>query len=264
MRSARVPEDFGEWLDIPNASERFQEALDVAARAATEGIEVYANLDHAAVFTDPPYRVAGPLTQLGYEVGWDARCYPSPVDGCDYINVSAKLPADSAARRRGWFDHVAIVHPVDIAARDQMISQGYGNPFLHHLTWGIVPPARQGKEDLAYANRVIPYMVDVRRRMRDVIGQPPGTLILALPSGVVSHRDFDSLSSHWLADVSPDEVQIESMQGGGFLLQFFVLTGGRIEVALREGTTQTFNPKSVDKISRDEISTDQGVAPGTG
>ena len=47
------------------------------------------------------------------------------------------------------------------------------------------------------------------------------------------------------------------MQGGGFLLQFFVLAGGRIEVALRLGTQQTFNPKSVHKISRDEISTNQ-------
>ena len=44
------------------------------------------------------------------------------------------------------------------------------------------------------------------------------------------------------------------MEGGGFLLQFFVLEGGRIEVALRVRTRQTFNPKSVVKISRDEIS----------
>ena len=41
-------------------------------------------------------------------------------------------------------------------------------------------------------------------------------------------------------------------------MQFFVLDGGRIEVALRANTQQTFNPKSVHKISRDEISTDQG------
>jgi len=41
------------------------------------------------------------------------------------------------------------------------------------------------------------------------------------------------------------------------LLQFFVLTGGRIEVALRIDTQQTFNPKSVRKISEDEISTVQ-------
>ena len=47
------------------------------------------------------------------------------------------------------------------------------------------------------------------------------------------------------------------MEGGGFLLQFFVLTGGRIEVALRVETNQTFNPKSVNKISKDELSTAQ-------
>ena len=50
------------------------------------------------------------------------------------------------------------------------------------------------------------------------------------------------------------------MEGGGYLLQFFVLTGGRIEVALRVGTRQTFNPKSVHKISKDELSVDQGRA----
>jgi len=31
--------------------------------------------------------------------------------------------------------------------------------------------------------------------------------------------------------------QVECMQGGGFLLQFFVLAGGRVEVAMRNGTT---------------------------
>ena len=54
-----------------------------------------------------------------------------------------------------------------------------------------------------------------------------------------------------------DIILVEAMQGGGFLIQFFVLTGGRIEVALRVDTTQTFNPKSVHKISKDEISTIQ-------
>ena len=53
------------------------------------------------------------------------------------------------------------------------------------------------------------------------------------------------------------------MQGGGFLIQFFVLTGGRIEVALRVDTTQTFNPKSVHKISEDEISAVQGQVTKT-
>ena len=102
-------------------------------------------------------------------------------------------------------------------------------------------------------------MIEVRQKICQVIGDKPGTLICALPPGVVAHSDFAVLSRKWFAGISDDEVQVESMQGGGFLLQFFVLTGGRIEVALREGTSQTFNPKSVDKISRDEISTNQGT-----
>ena len=260
MSSVKIPEDFSSWLDILNASERFDEALEIAAQTAAAGIELFENLDHAAIFTDPPQRVAGPLKKLGYEVGWDARCYPSPVDGCDYINVSAKLSAASEAHKRGWFDHVAIVHPVDSEAHDLMLGHGYGNPFIHHLTWGIVPPDRHDEDDLSYASRVVPFMIEVRQKIYQVIGEKPGTLICALPPGVVAHSDFDSLARNWFAGTSDDEVQVESMQGGGFLLQFFVLTGGRIEVALRAGTRQTFNPKSVDKISRDEISTNQSAS----
>ena len=260
MGSVKIPEDFSRWLEISNARDRFDEALDIAVQTVAAGIQLFENLDHAAIFTDPPQRVAGPLKKLGYDVGWDARCYPSPVDGCDYINVSAKLSADSEAHRRGWFDHVAIVHPVDSEAHDLMLGHGYGNPFIHHLTWGIVPPERNGEDDLSYAGQVIPFMVKVRQKMHQVIGEQPGTLICALPPSVVSHDDFSSLSREWLTGTTDDEVQVESMQGGGFLLQFFVLTGGRIEVALRNGTMQTFNPKSVDKISRDEISTHQGAS----
>ncbi len=65
---------------------------------------------------------------------------------------------------------------------------------------------------------------------------------------------FQPLFEEWIGDVPEEEYQLEAMEGGGFLLQFFVLEGGRIEVALRVGTRQTFNPKSVIKISRDEIS----------
>ena len=54
-------------------------------------------------------------------------------------------------------------HPVDDAAREQMLSQGYGNPFVHHLTWGIVPPGRDdGSDDFAYAGKVIPFIVKVQ------------------------------------------------------------------------------------------------------
>ena len=84
------------------------------------------NPDHAAIFTDPSHLVAGPLKKLGYVAGWDNRCYPSPVDEHDYINVPSGLPADSPSREKGWFDYVAVVHPVDEEARKHMLSQGYG------------------------------------------------------------------------------------------------------------------------------------------
>ena len=239
-----IPEDFSRHLQIGNAGERFTEALDVAGRITAAGIELLPNLDHAAIFNDPPLLVAGPLKKLGYISGWDARCYPSPVDGQDYINVSARLPPESALRAQGWPDYVAVVHPVDVEARDHMLRQGYGNPFIHHLTWGIVPPPRELLDDFQYSERLISFMVHVRGRVETALAQDPGTLIIALPEAVL---DKPSLRR-------PENSQVETMEGGGFLLQFFVLTGGRIELALRAGTRQTFNPKSVYKISRDEIS----------
>ena len=243
-----VPKDFSAHLDIPNAKERLVEALYVANEIQAAGIALRSNLDHAAIFTDPPLLVAGPMKKLGYVSGWDARCYPSPVDGHDYINVSGQLPTGSSNRAAGWPDYIAVVHPVDLAAREHMLSQGYGNPFIHHLTWGIVAPDQGRDSDLAYANRLIEFMAKARLRIREVLQQDPGTLIIAVPSHVVS--DTALLQP----DLPSEEFQIETMEGGGFLLQFFVLTGGRIELALRSGTTQTFNPKSVYKISKDEIS----------
>jgi hypothetical protein len=243
-----VPSRFIEFLKIPNAEERLKEALDVAQALTAAGVQLKVNLDHAAIFTDPPHLVAGPMKQLGYVSGWDARCYPSPVDGHDYINVSGQLPTHSPRRDEGWPDYIAVVHPVDVAARDHMLSQGYGNPFIHHLTWGIVAPSRQGVDDLAYADRLIRFMVETRIRIQEALHQNPGTLIIALPETVLDHPNFQRPS------LPPSEFQVESMEGGGFLLQFFVLTGGRIELALRADTKQTFNPKSVYKISKDEIS----------
>ena len=253
-----LPEDFSNYLSVENAALRFKEAAEVAEKITARGVELYPNLDHAAIFTDPPYLVAGPLKQLGYVSGWDARCYPSPVDGCDYINVSARLPQENSARDRGWFDYVAVVHPVDEPALKHMLSQGSGNPFIHHLTWGIVPPRRTGEDNFVYASRLVPFMVETRKLIGEVIGDEPGTLIIALPQEVIDHPDFGESLSFWLDGISSEEYQVESMDGGGFLIQFFVLTGGRIEVALRVDTKQTFNPKSVHKISKDEISTVQG------
>ena len=253
-----LPENFSNYLSVENAALRFKEAAEVAEKITAKGIELYPSLDHAAIFTDPPYLVAGPLKQLGYVSGWDARCYPSPVDGCDYINVSARLPGENSARDRGWFDYVAVVHPVDEPALRHMLSQGYGNPFIHHLTWGLVPPRRTGEDNFVYASRLVPFMVETRRLIGEVIGDEPGTLIIALPQEVIEHPRFGESLSFWLDSMSSEEYQVESMDGGGFLIQFFVLTGGRIEVALRVDTKQTFNPKSVHKISKDEISTVQG------
>ena len=253
MSSCVVPDNFLKYLQIANAAERLGEAVSVATAIAETGISLHPNLDHAAIFTDPPLLVAGPMKQLGYVSGWDARCYPSPVDGQEYINVSGQLPADSPYRAQGWPDYIAVVHPVDVAARDHMLSQGYGNPFIHHLTWGIVPPPRV-MDDVAYAGRLIRLMRDSRSRIKSALSQEPGTLIIALPKPVIDHARFTQQFPQWIAPLPASEYQIEAMEGGGFLLQFFVLTGGRIELALRVDTKQTFNPKSVYKISKDEIS----------
>ncbi|HEY7788883.1 MAG TPA: hypothetical protein VIC33_00070 [Vicinamibacterales bacterium] len=252
--STQLPADFAQYLTIDNAAERFDEARWVAARIEPSGVALRPNLDHAAIFTDPPHLVAGPLKRLGYVSGWDARCYPSPVDGHDYINVSARLPEESPRRAGGWFDFAAIVHPVDVAAREHMLGQGYGNPFIHHLTWGIAPPERTENTDAAFAGRLVQFMAQARRRMADALGEQPGTLIMALPPELASDRAVLAQVPEWVSGLPREQYQVEAMEGGGFLLQFFVLTGGRIEMALRVGTRQTFNPRSVQKISRDEIS----------
>jgi hypothetical protein len=258
MNKPRLPQNLNDRLDISNASDRLNEAREVADKLTSAGVPLLRNPDHAAIFADPPHILAGPLKEMGYINGWDARCYPSPVDGHDYINVSSKLPDGLAAHEEGWFQYVAVVHPVDAPALQQMLAQGYGNPFIHHITWGISPPERPPEEDdLAYAGRVVMFMTEMRRKIGVAVGDEPGTLIMALPEGIVSHPDFASRLPEWVGDLADDSFQVEEMQGGGFLLQFFVLTGGRIEVALRIGTQQTFNPKSVHKISEDEISTVQ-------
>jgi len=257
-----LPENFSDVLSIANAGERFSEGLEVARKTADAGVAVEPAPDHAAIFSDPPQLVSGPMKSIGYELGWDTRCYPSPVDGCDFINVSARLDPNSAAYQQRWFRYVAVVHPVDDAASRQMQSRGYGNPFLHHLTLGIVPPERGDDDEFAYAGRVVSFMADVRRRMADVIGDAPGTLIAALPLEVIDDVRFREASCEWVDGLVPEEFQFQTMQGGGYLVQYFVLAGGRIEVALRVGTSQTFNPFSVEKISRDEISTHQDDEPG--
>ena len=75
---------------------------------------------------------------------------------------------------------------------------------------------------------------------------------------MVSRPGFREEFHGWVGGLDPEYWQVEAMQGGGFLLQFFILQGGRIEVAMRVDTNQVFNPKSVRKISAEEISTVQG------
>jgi len=251
-----MPEGFDQYLRIQNAKERFEEALDIARRLSEGGIALNTNADHYAIFSDPPRLLAGPLKQVGYVVGADNRCYPSPVDGCDYINVAASLPPLSPAREKGWPDHVAIVHPVDDSAFGRMMEQGYGNPFIHHITWGIALPGGPLTEDPA--GSLISRMVQIRERISELLSETPGTLIIALPREVVNADRFQELFHQSIGSTPKEHYQLEVMEGGGYLLQFFVLQGGRIEVALRSGTNQTFNPKSVHKISKYELSVNQG------
>jgi len=252
-----LPENFSEILKIENANQRLNEAREVAQQIMSAGVSLYPQMDHAAIFTDPPHLVAGPLKKVGYVAGWDTKCYPSPVDGQDYINVPSGLPNDHPALKKGWFRYVAVVHPVDNDARNEMLSQGYGNPFIHHLTWGITPPKETGNNEFEQTQIAIKYMIDIREKIGKAINNTPGTLIMALPESVIQDPKAETMLSNALTDLNKDTYQIETMQGGGILMQFFALTGGRIEVALRMNTQQTFNPKSVHKISEDEISTHQ-------
>jgi len=43
-----------------------------------------------------------------------------------------------------------------------MMGQGYGNPFLHHMTWGIVPPECEGTDDFGNADQVVPFITEIR------------------------------------------------------------------------------------------------------
>lgn len=256
-----MPEDFDSYLKIQNAKERFDEAKEVSRKLLDGGIALKPNADHYAMFCDPPRLLADPLKRVGYVVGADNRCYPSPVDGCDYINVAASLPLSSPAREKGWPDHVAIVHPVDESAYGRMMEQGYGNPFIHHLTWGIALPGGLPPENPA--GSLISRMVQIRERISQLLDEAPGTLIIALPREVVQGKEFQERFHQAIGSTPKEQYQLEVMEGGGYLLQFFVLKGGRIEVALRSGTNQTFNPKSVQKISKDELSVDQGHSAST-
>jgi hypothetical protein len=163
------------------------------------------------------------------------------------------MPPDSPIRHQGWFDYVASVWPVDQAAHDYFIGQGNGNPFLHHMTMGIEPLERGNESAFDYAVRLIPYMIDVRRRIEQGTGEQPSQLIMSLPQEVFASDEFRRRVPELVKDLDGSHM-VECMQGGGFLVQFFVLGGARIEVACREGTSQAFNPKSTERFTREEIS----------
>ena len=69
--SAVLPDDFGDYLTIANAQQRFTEASEVAQKVTAAGVQLYPNLDHAAIFCDPPYIVAGSVktTRLYLRLG---------------------------------------------------------------------------------------------------------------------------------------------------------------------------------------------------
>ena len=107
------------------------------------------------------------------------------------------------------------------------MGQGYGNPFLHHMTWRIVPPECEGTDYFGNADQVVPLMAEMRRKIGGAIGEPPGTLLCALPQKVIGHTEFETRKQAWVAGMDEDKYQFETMQGGGFFIQFFCLTGGK-------------------------------------
>jgi hypothetical protein len=246
--------EFVASLPISNAEQRLAEAKEVVRRIVKEGVALHVNMDHAAIYSEPIREVSGPLRRLGYETVWDDRCYPSPVDNILLHLVVHGLAKHTPMREQGWFENIATVFPIDDAAAEWVSQQGQGNPFIHHVTMGIVPPPRGGASDLDYALRVVPFMVDVRRRIQQGVGEQPGNLVMALPEAVVNDPAFVARMPELTQGLDGKSFKLETMQGGGFLLQFFVLSGGRVEVALRQDTVQAFNPNSVRKISTDEIS----------
>ena len=252
-----LPADFSDHLTIENAALKFEESSSVAEKITANGVQLYPNIDHVAILTNQPYLLMGPLKQLGYVWGWDRRSYPIIINGFDYVVVSARLPQENSARDKGWFDYVGIAQPVDEPALKNLLDQDYGNPFIHHVTWGLVPPTRTSKDNFEYASRLVPFAVEKQNRICEVIGSERGKLIIALPQEVIDHPDFGESLPIWLETMSTEECEVELMDGGGFFIQFFVLTDRSIEIVLRVDTKQAFNAKSLDKISKHKIITVQ-------
>ena len=54
MSNPKLPANFSEYLNIPNAEERLSEAKRVGERIAAAGVPLLDAPDHAAIFADPP------------------------------------------------------------------------------------------------------------------------------------------------------------------------------------------------------------------
>jgi hypothetical protein len=253
--SFEFEKQFLEAFPIDSAARRFVDAREVATRITREGVVLMPNMDHTAMVGDPPRLITGPIRRFGYEPGWDERTYPSPLEGFEFYLITSRMPPDSPIRHQGWFDYIASVWSIDDGAYDYFIGQGNGNPFLHHMTMGIVPPERgDGESELEYAQRIIPYMIDVRGRIQQGTGEQPSQLVMSLPQSVFASDEFRHRLPELVAGLDGKPYVIECMQGGGFLIQFFVLGGARIEVACRHRTCQAFNPRSTERFTREEIS----------
>lgn len=250
---------FLEAFPIDSAARRFVEAREVARGIAREGVRLMPSMDHTAMMGDPPRLITGPIRKFGYQPGWDERCYPSPLEGFDFWLITSRMPPDSPLRHQGWFDYIASVWSIDQPAYDYFIGQGNGNPFLHHMTIGIEPPDRGRESDLEYAYRLIPYIADVRQRIQHGTGEQPSQLVMSLPQDVFASAELRRRLPELVHGLDGGPYVIEAMQGGGFLLQFFVLGGARIEVACRHRTSQAFNPRSTERFTREEISIHKDV-----
>jgi hypothetical protein len=247
--------DFLDLLPIDNADQRLTETEEVARRISSQGVLLTRNMDHTATFSDPIRQISGPLRARGYRSVWDQQCYLSLVPGAETHVVVSCLPAETEMRDRGWFEYIAAVWAIDQPSYDYLLSQGQGNPFIHHTTLGITALDRGASEsDLDYGLRLVPYMVDVRKRIEQASGEAAGNLIMAVPESLIDNLAFVGRLPEMTRGLDGKSFTLEPMQRGGFLLQFFVLPGGRVEIALRHGTSQTFNPISVKVISSDEIS----------
>ncbi len=244
-----LADDFKRSFDI-DGIQWIEEAEALAGRITPE-IAIAPNFDHALLVGVRFVSMAGPLEDLGYSVGSDETLYLGEVEGLRYVGIAATLPSGSAARARGWFDHVLISQPAHQPAYDHLQRSHDGGPVLHHVALPVSNPARAGETDEDYALRVIPEFLRVRERVGRITGEPLQKLTMSLPEGVLVSERFQAALARWTEGSGPDSLATEPMMGGGFFLQFASSASYRVEVVLRHGTVLGFNPVAQTKLSRD-------------